>query len=215
MVFQEPAGYAVFGREIKVPQTFIPRVMRGIVFGKSQYLTDMLNVIHVIIPSGTVGLSDCQVFANVLHAWVLSDYINIFNTSITYTGVHVRSMEGLTVPQHSIADGVTTGVLSADPLPTYVSLPVLLRTGTTGHGGHGMWHVFPPSEGENTSVSDPLSTYITDVSVAMSNLMGALFTADLTPVVASFKYITVKPITSLATRNYWGTVNSRKIGHGR
>lgn len=215
MVWQVSTGDIVYGRLIKVPQTFINNVMRCIIFGKSGEHTDMLNVIHAVTTDHPVTLADVTAFATAVDSWVTAEYMPLVNNTITYVGTHVRSMEGLMVPKYSTSGAPVSGGISSDALPTYVSLPVILSTGLTGHASHGMFHPFPPSEQENTATGNPSATYVTNLEGAIDDLMAQVTAAGFAPVVASFKYGTHAQIMTWNVRNYWGSVVSRKLEHGR
>lgn len=215
MVYQVRAGYAEFGMEIKVPQTFIPGVMRGIIKGKTQYLTDVLNVIHATAGAAPVTQGQCEAFALALDDWVQTEYRSLFSAKITYEGVHVRSMEGLEVPKATVSVTGVVGAIGGDPLPTFTSLPVLLETGNTGIANHGMFHVWYPSETENDATSTPTAVYQTAVADAMQALIVALDGVGIIPIIASFRYGQYRLIENISVRNYWGTINHRKVGQGR
>jgi hypothetical protein len=78
MVRQIRAGYAVAGTEIKVPQTFIPRVARTTIIARTVTDSRQLNQLHFLCPISPVTLADCQAINTFVDAWITGEYVHCF-----------------------------------------------------------------------------------------------------------------------------------------
>lgn len=197
-----------------MPQTFIPSVVRATLIGITPDLTQLLNVFHFSVPAAPVTLADCTVIANLVKDWVASDYTSLCPGTIQFQAVHVRSMEGLIVPEYTLYDG-SVGDLIGDTMPYHTSLYVNFNTGLTGRKNRGGVHMFPTTETFNGPSGQPTAAYVTAVETAIGNFRAAVLASDYTWVVASFTHQSYEPVISFVVDSAWGSVVSRKVGHGR
>src|ERR1700740_218784 len=103
MVYQIDAGYAVAGLEIKVPQVFIPRLLRSTIIAQTATGSQQLNQLHTFAPVSPVTLADCVTVNAAIQGWVLAQYHNLYSDSIRVVAIHTRSMEALVVPQDTVS----------------------------------------------------------------------------------------------------------------
>jgi len=208
MVYQIRTSTVVLGRIIKVPQTFIQRIIRVIILADNGEGGTMENVIHVVNPVSPVTYLDCQAVATAVGAWCAADYKTIFSDKLTIRAVHARSMEGIIVPEYTLPVAISGG-LNGEQMPLDTTLPVEFDTGLTGGGNHGAFYPFTPDEAQNTATGFPGSSYITLVANALGALRVALALGSAPLVVASFQYGTFVEVVGEVVRGRWGTQRRR------
>lgn len=213
MVYQVRAGYAIAGVEIKVPQVFIPGCMRAVIIARTSAGSLQLNTLHAAVPTPPVSNADVVALAAAIDNWITSDYETWFSSDITVEAVHVRSMEGLTVPQTTLAN-THVGNLTGQVLPYSVSIPVELGTNLTGQENAGEFWPFTATEAENDPDQRPSSVYALGIQSVMDALGAAVNAVGFSLVVASFTYSSMQDVTNFVVRRQWGTQRRRLTQYG-
>lgn len=214
MVYQVGTGVYVLGREIKVPQVFIPRIVRSTIITESADLTQLLTVIHNVAPTSPVTDEDVAAVNEMVSTWAAEQLVTLMATSLAVHAVHTRSMEGLIVPSFTSYEA-GTGTREGDQLPLGTSCFVELTTGLTGRRNKGGIHLPPATESDNTDTGHPVSGYLTDVGPVVNNLITASIAIGYPLVIASYRYGTWSEVRGFVISPFWGTMASRRQGHGR
>lgn len=214
MVYQVGTGVFVLGREIKVPQVFIPRVVRSTIITETADLTQLLTVVHNIAPVSPVTSTDVAAVNTLVATWASMHLVTLISDHLTIRAVHTRSMEGLLVPEMTTYAPLV-GSRGPDPMPTDTSVFVELTTGLTGRRNKGGMHLLPATEADNDSAGHPSSAYLADIAPVINNLITASIAASYPLVIASYRFGTFQEVTGFVISPWWGTMASRRQGHGR
>jgi hypothetical protein len=215
MVYQIATGDVVAGRMIKVPQIFIPRVIRAVIIGLTPAQTQVLNVIHVLSANDPITQLDVVTLAEIISGWVTTAYTTIVSEKIRFTDIHVRAMTGLVVPAYTISLTGFTGTMAGECMPYQVSYPVELTTGLTGRANRGMFYVMPASENANDANGNPTIGYTASCKEMLGQLLVDLNTYDYPLVVAKFQSASTQAVTTATGKGVWGNQMRRRIGNGR
>lgn len=197
-----------------MPQVYISRLGRTYIHGSTSLLTDELNVIHWTKNAPGIVETDCVAVNGIVDAWVQASYLPLVTGKVFYDWVHTRGMEARIAATNTLYTGVF-GEGTTDALPFQTSLATTLGSGITGPQNSGLFHAFTSDESANDVGGTPTSAYKAAMANAMQQLLTAFEGSVYTWVVASFTHGTFVPVTSLTVSGKWGSVNSRKPGHGR
>lgn len=213
MVRQIRAGYAVARMEIKVPQTFIPRVARSTIIARTVTDSRQLNQLHFLCPVSPVTLVDVQNINTFVDAWIVGEYAHAFADTIQTLDIHTRSMEALVVPTATIPSN-HFGLIAGDLLPFDTSMAVELTTGLTGPENAGEFFCFTATETVNDANGFPTDAYRIACEAALNNLIDAARSAGYPLIVASYTYSTYQEVTSCLARRQWGSQRRRLTQYG-
>jgi len=216
MVYQIRAGYAVAGREIKVPQTFINGCIRAIIIAQTPDESQLLNVIHCAAVNAHPTEDDVSNVRDAVANWISTSYKGIVSDTVQFLALHVRGMDALVTARATADMTAVTGILTGDPLPYVTTLANQWTTGLTGPATRGMFFPFYAVEGVNDGAGRPTTGYAGQVITSLADLRGDLATAGYPLVVASFKYSLLRAVTGNGVNTLrWGTQVHRKPGRGR
>lgn len=143
-----------------------------------------VNVIHVMTDEAPITLSVLGGMADVVENWLASDWADVAGQNWTATNLDLRDLTTATGPV--LAREVTeAGVLTAENLPSQVTIAISLRTGVAGRSGRGrLYHV---GLVESQVTGDYINgAALTALQTAYNNLRLALEAASYFWIVASF-----------------------------
>lgn len=197
-----------------MPQVYISRVGRTYIHGSTSLLTDVINTLHWTKATAGITEADCIAVNTLVDTWVTSNYLGLITNQVFYDWVHSRGMEARIAATATLYTG-TAGSGVDDAMPFQTSLATTLGSGVTGPQNSGLFHAFPTDESANDTGGVPSAIYKSAMATAMAALLTAFQASAYTWVIASFTHGTFVPVTSVTVASKWGSVNSRKPGHGR
>jgi len=157
---------------------------------------------------GLYNQTDLQNLADLVDAWVGSDYIPLFNAGVTYVNTHVRGLNSSIDLEAVSSANAGVGTASGAALPANASLCITLRSGKTGRSARGRTYLWPAIQPDLTDLSHFTSGYANNAVVALQNLAAAFAGAGFTMVIISRQHNNVLlnpavtyPVVSFDARN--------------
>lgn len=143
-----------------------------------------VNVIHVQTDEAPITLAVLGGMADVVEDWLASDWADVAGQNWTATNLDLRDLTTATGPV--LAREITeAGVLTAENLPSQVTIAISLRTGVAGRSGRGRLYHVGLTESQVTGDYINGAT-LTALQTAYNNLRLALEAASYFWIVASF-----------------------------
>ena len=172
----------------------------------------VFNTIHARGPTTLPTITDVTLFANTVVAWIASDYKALYSQSYTCIDVTARSIATEPSPVAVTASG-QVGSQNGDEQPASTTMVSTLLTGLTGLSHRGRFFVWPADE---TKMTNGLFTaaYASATLVALTNLMGALGSAGIPWVIASYRHLTLFDITDNRPSIIPAHLRSRRVDKG-
>lgn len=173
----------------------------------------MYNVLNFSSPDALPGSSDVQDVADLVAAWVDSDYHTIFTDKLEVIQVHARSMAEEPGPEADAFPATGTGASSGDELAMSTTCVAGLNTGVTGQSRHGRFNAFQAVEGDMTGgLFTP--TYATSLRTVLAVLITSSGVASLPWSVWSRHLGLLFRINNITVNRVPRTLRSRAIDHG-
>lgn len=174
---------------------FIPDGVRVVVQGIGKDAVELLNVMHVKVPSGPPSYADCAAIANVFHDWVVNFYKNMWTADSECQQIVATSTAAAPGPQASLPVN-QLGTRTGTQVTNDVTLCIKLATHTSGRRHRGRFYAWPAVL---TDLSDPnffTAAYTNGMLGVLGNLAANIQTAGYALGVASYTDATIYPITN-------------------
>jgi len=178
---------------------------------------------YLVTAEAGAGPSPAQVAAAILPV-VLPQYKAMTSDRVRFDSWSCQRLSGAGIPlTDDVSDTTGMGVfgdLVDDALPSVLAGVLSLRTATPGKSYRGRLFLFPSTELANLATGRPTIGYIaqmTALGVALATTLaagGGPNTATLVPAVFSRTLSVATPVTTVLSRDEWGTMRSRKPYRG-
>lgn len=214
MVYQIYAGYTVEGVRIKMPQVYMPNLVRSTIKASGPDGI-LLHQLHFHTDNASPSEDDCLAVNDMLDAWIHDSYLGLVTNLVLFDFIHTRGMDAYTAYTNTRSLGPVAGTLTGDSMPSQMSLVARFGTALTGRSKHGRAYTFPPSETVNDVDGQPIFTYVGDVVGLWIDLMLAARTAGYPLVIASYTRQSLAEVTSITVDSFWDTQTRRGRERGR
>jgi len=145
-----------------------------------------MNRIHVTTGTTLPTEAECASIAASGASWWEDNCQAIVHPNMILREVQAMSIAEANGPQAVFSSGFPlAGTLGQPGLPGNNSFCVSLRTGLTGRSARGRWYWAGLTEGQVTD-NEVLSGSVTSIVAALDNLINALTSGPIQPVIVSF-----------------------------
>jgi hypothetical protein len=195
---------------------YIADGVRVVIQAESSENQNMLNVIHVQVPSGgPPSFGDVSTIASTVFDWFNSQYRHMFPTTIVGTQVVATAMNAANAAQRQIGlalGGDRAGV----QLPADATLCFKLATNSSGRRRRGRFYPYPAVQTDLEAPSAYTVAYRNAMEGVLGNLGAAILSAGYSWAIASLTDGVMYPIADVISVDRLMDHQDRRLpGRGR